>query len=204
MARNYFKCPVTTNYPYPERNIDFKNDKPEDFGCFFEFRVKTELAEGFRHIEPKLEEEDALLRLNAKLYRFDKDGNQWKERGVGVLKLLKHKQTKKVRLVMIQSKTMKVIANHLVLPRILTLMHAKSENSWTWHASDFSDGELKQEVFCARFPCSEDARLFRKRFVKAAESQVQISEESKEGATSLAVNFYQENFSVCFYSSDEE
>ncbi|RZC53702.1 hypothetical protein C5167_012564 [Papaver somniferum] len=54
-----------------------------------------------RDIEPKLEEEDedTLLRLKAKLYRFDKDGNQWKERGVGILKLLKHKQTKKNRLV---------------------------------------------------------------------------------------------------------
>lgn len=49
----------------------------------------------------------------AKLYRFDKEGNQWKERGVGTVKLLKHKKTGKVRLVMRQNKTLKICANHL-------------------------------------------------------------------------------------------
>lgn len=47
------------------------------------------------------------------MYRFDKEGNQWKERGAGTVKLLKHKQTGKVRLVMRQSKTLKICANHL-------------------------------------------------------------------------------------------
>lgn len=49
----------------------------------------------------------------AKLYRFDKVGNQWKERGAGTVKFLKHKVTGKVRLVMRQSKTLKICANHL-------------------------------------------------------------------------------------------
>ena len=49
----------------------------------------------------------------AKLYRFDKEGNQWKERGTGSVKFLKHKVTGKVRLVMRQSKTLKICANHL-------------------------------------------------------------------------------------------
>ncbi len=48
----------------------------------------------------------------AKLYRFDKDGTQWKERGVGQVKLLQHQQTKKVRLLMRQSRTLKICANH--------------------------------------------------------------------------------------------
>lgn len=49
----------------------------------------------------------------AKLYRFDKEGNQWKERGAGSVRFLKHKKTEKVRLVMRQSKTLKICANHL-------------------------------------------------------------------------------------------
>ncbi|KAI3891172.1 hypothetical protein MKW98_007477 [Papaver atlanticum] len=155
----------------------------------FNYPEITELAEGFKHIEPKLEEEDedTLLRLKAKLYRFDKDGNQWKVRGDGILKLLKHKQTKKVRLVMRQSKTMKVIVNHLVLPTISIQKHNRSRKSWFWHATDFSDGELKEEVFCARFESIENAKLFKEMVFEAAECQVQKSEESKEeGVTSLA------------------
>ncbi|VAH89864.1 unnamed protein product [Triticum turgidum subsp. durum] len=38
------------------------------------------------------EDEDVLLDMKAKLYRFDKDGGQWKERGTGAVKLLKHKE----------------------------------------------------------------------------------------------------------------
>jgi hypothetical protein len=58
------------------------------------------------------ENEDVLLDIKAKLYRFDKDGTQWKERGVGQVKLLQHQQTKKVRLLMRQSRTLKICANH--------------------------------------------------------------------------------------------
>ncbi|GAB2272728.1 Ran-binding protein 1 b [Dionaea muscipula] len=65
------------------------------------------------------EDEDPILDLKAKLYRFDKDGNQWKERGAGSVKFLKHKVTGKVRLVMRQSKTLKICANHLVLPTMI-------------------------------------------------------------------------------------
>lgn len=35
---------------------------------------------------------------NSKLYRFDKDGNQWKERGATTIKFLKHKETGNLRL----------------------------------------------------------------------------------------------------------
>lgn len=101
------------------------------------------------------ENEDVLLDLKAKLYRFDKEGNQWKERGVGTVKLLKHKETGKVRLVMRQSKTLKICANHLVLPSISIQEHAGNEKSCVWHATDFADGELKEELFAIRFASIE-------------------------------------------------
>lgn len=55
---------------------------------------------------------DWLICSKAKLYRFDKEGNQWKERGAGTVKFLKHKVTGKIRLLMRQSKTLKICANH--------------------------------------------------------------------------------------------
>ncbi|OIV91411.1 hypothetical protein TanjilG_02029 [Lupinus angustifolius] len=103
------------------------------------------------------ENEDTILDLKSKLYRFDKDGNQWKERGAGTVKFLKHKVTGKVRLLMRQSKTLKICANHLVLPTMSVQEHAGNEKSCVWHAKDFADGdELKDELFCIRFPSIEN------------------------------------------------
>jgi RanBP1 domain len=48
-----------------------------------------------------------------KLYRFEAAGNEWKERGLGVVKLLRHKENRKVRLLMRQEKTLKIRANHI-------------------------------------------------------------------------------------------
>jgi Ran-binding protein 1 len=48
----------------------------------------------------------------AKLFRFEKDGNEWKERGTGDVKFLQHKTSNKVRLLMRRDKTLKICANH--------------------------------------------------------------------------------------------
>ena len=53
-----------------------------------------------------------LLHSRAKLFRYDTEGREWKERGTGDVRLLKHKATNKVRLVMRRDKTLKVCANH--------------------------------------------------------------------------------------------
>ncbi|KAM7496429.1 hypothetical protein LguiA_020843 [Lonicera macranthoides] len=127
------------------------------------------------------EDEDAILDLKSKLYRFDKEGNQWKERGAGSVKLLKHKETGKVRLVMRQSKTLKICANHLVLPTMSVQEHAGNEKSCVWHATDFSDGELKDELFCIRFGSVENCKNFMETFQEVAESQ-QKKEENKDAS----------------------
>lgn len=38
-----------------------------------------------------------------------------------------------------------------VLPGMALQEHAGSEKSWVWHAADFADGELKDELFAIRF-----------------------------------------------------
>ncbi|KAJ4725554.1 RAN binding protein 1 [Melia azedarach] len=130
------------------------------------------------------EDEDSVLDLKSKLYRFDKDGNQWKERGAGTVKLLKHKETGKVRLVMRQSKTLKICANHLVLPTMSVQEHAGNDKSCVWHATDFADGELKDELFCIRFGSVENCKTFMEMFQEVAESQKK-KEENKD-ATAAA------------------
>ncbi|MBA0865660.1 hypothetical protein Goshw_014267 [Gossypium schwendimanii] len=127
------------------------------------------------------ENEDPILDLKSKLYRFDKEGNQWKERGAGTVKLLKHKETGKVRLVMRQSKTLKICANHLVLPTMTVQEHAGNDKSCLWHASDYADGELKDELFCIRFASVEICKTFMQMFQEVAESQ-KPKEENKDAS----------------------
>ncbi|XP_010521959.1 PREDICTED: ran-binding protein 1 homolog a-like [Tarenaya hassleriana] len=127
------------------------------------------------------EGEDTTLDLKSKLYRFDKDGNQWKERGAGTVKFLKHKETGKIRLVMRQSKTLKICANHFILPGMTVQEHVGNEKSCVWHASDFSDGELKDELFCIRFASVENNKTFMQKFKEVAESE-EKEEESKDAS----------------------
>ncbi|KAH7848466.1 hypothetical protein Vadar_003074 [Vaccinium darrowii] len=127
------------------------------------------------------EDEDTILDWSAKLYRFDKEGKRWKERGTGRVKFLKHKETGKVRLVMRQSKTLKICANHLVVPTMSVHKHAGNNNSCIWHTADFADGELKDELFCIRFGFVEHCKAFMETFQEVAEPQ-QKEEENKDAS----------------------
>lgn len=53
-----------------------------------------------------------MFKMRAKLFKFFKDSSEWKERGTGDVRLLKHKENQKTRLVMRRDKTLKVCANH--------------------------------------------------------------------------------------------
>lgn len=57
------------------------------------------------------EEEETLITMRSKIYRWRKE---WKERGVGELKLLKHKKTHLIRILVRAEKTKKCIVNHLI------------------------------------------------------------------------------------------
>lgn len=58
------------------------------------------------------EAEEQTFKMRAKLFKFDRDSREWKERGTGDVRLLKHKENQKTRLVMRRDKTLKVCANH--------------------------------------------------------------------------------------------
>ena len=56
--------------------------------------------------------------MRAKLFKFIRDTQEWKERGTGDVRLLKHKENGKTRLVMRRDKTLKVCANHYSRPTL--------------------------------------------------------------------------------------
>ena len=54
---------------------------------------------------------ECIYKQRVKLYRFN--DNQWKERGVGNLKMLRDRKERRVRVLMRQEKTFKPVANFI-------------------------------------------------------------------------------------------
>jgi len=121
-------------------------------------------------VETKTNEEleEQTFKMRAKLFKFVREGNEWKERGTGDVRLLKHKENGKVRLVMRRDKTLKVCANHYVVPDMKLSPNVGSDRSWVWNAAaDVSEGEPEPQTFAIRFANSENANLFKEAFIKA-------------------------------------
>ena len=102
------------------------------------------------------EKEEQMFKMRAKLFRFDRDSKEWKERGTGDVRLLKHKENQKTRLVMRRDKTLKVCANHYVVPDMKLSPNVGSDRSWVWNAAaDVSEGEPEAQTLAIRFANSE-------------------------------------------------
>lgn len=120
------------------------------------------------------ESETALLEIKCKLYRFDTDASEWKERGVGHIKLLENKENKKIRLLMRQEKTLKIRANHIVMPGTNLTEHSGSDKAWVYTTVDFADEEMRNEMFCIRFGSVEKAQEFKEGFEKAMATNAKL------------------------------
>lgn len=152
------------------------NEKAADHIPDVQFEPVVQLPE----VETKTMEEDeeVLYKTRAKLFRFA--DNQWKERGMGDCKFLKHKDTKKIRVLMRRDKTLKVCLNHFVRPEYELKENVGSDRSWVWHAQDFAENELADQTFAIRFQNTETAQKFKEEWLKCQESNKEIL-AAKEG-----------------------
>ncbi len=126
------------------------------------------------------EQEEELAKFRSKIYRFRKQ--EWKERGVGELRFLKHKVSNMIRILSRAEKTHKCTVNHFPIKQDIlgNLEQLKtSNNTWTWAAQDISDEELTIEKFCAKFTSKEDFEKFGVLFNDACASNKKEIEEKK-------------------------
>ncbi|MCJ1407495.1 hypothetical protein MMC19_001566 [Ptychographa xylographoides] len=137
------------------------------------------------------EQEEQTFKMRAKLFKFDRELREWKERGTGDVRLLKHRDNGKTRLVMRRDKTLKVCANHYVVPDMKLSPNVGSDRSWVWNAAaDVSEGEPEPCTLAIRFANSENANLFKEAFIKAQQenealfkSEPEASETKEEPVT---------------------
>uniref|UniRef100_A0A672TVG1 E3 SUMO-protein ligase RanBP2 n=1 Tax=Strigops habroptila TaxID=2489341 RepID=A0A672TVG1_STRHB len=117
------------------------------------------------------ENEQVVFSHRAKLYRYDKDANQWKERGIGDIKILQNYDNKQVRIVMRRDQVLKLCANHRITPDMNIQQMKGSDRAWVWTACDFADGERKVELLAVRFKLQDVADSFKQIFDEAKHAQ---------------------------------
>lgn len=112
------------------------------------------------------EDEEAAFKQRCKLYRFDSNTKEWKEKGTGEIKLLKHKEnTGMYRLLMRRDQVLKLCLNHRITPDLK--FEIFQDKQVRWHAEDYSEGAGKHELLAARFKNESDAKKLVEECTKA-------------------------------------
>lgn len=149
-----------------EKTEEGEGADEEEADVHFEPLVHLEKVD----VKTNEENEDVVYKVRAKLFRFHADSKEWKERGTGDVKFLKHKSTGKTRILMRRDKTLKVCANHLIQPDYELKTNIGSDRSWVYTvAADVSEGEPEAQTLAIRFGNKENADKFKEHFDKAKE-----------------------------------
>lgn len=164
--------PVTE--PKPASNIAADADPAiaADEDCSKEYAPVVALEQ----VDTKTGEEDeeVLSSFRSKLFRFSKELTEWKERGTGEIRILKHNETNKIRLLMRREKTLKICLNHYVNPSAVLKENVGSDRSWVWHAVDYADDEKDEALLAIRFRDSNDAKSFKEAYDSARDSMTKL------------------------------
>jgi len=107
------------------------------------------------------DEETTLFSEKSKIFRFDPDSKLWKERGVGMMKILLNEKTNQSRLVMRREQIYKLCANHGLVEGMSLEPIANNNKTYVWKTNaDISEGEPQEILFAARFKDENLAQRF--------------------------------------------
>ena len=125
-------------------------------------------------------EEEKVFEDFCKLYRYSRELYEWVDRGIGKIKILKHKTTGIYRIVMRQNQTYIVRLNHQI-PYIGNVLPKKNgTREYIWTAYDFANGKLVRELFAVRFGLPETANSFKSAFEQGRDANKVIYEKKKK------------------------
>uniref|UniRef100_A0A915LTZ4 RanBD1 domain-containing protein n=1 Tax=Meloidogyne javanica TaxID=6303 RepID=A0A915LTZ4_MELJA len=170
---------------------DFKfftlHTKTETRGDGDESEKEDETAEDYTpdvHYEPVVplppevevvsgeEGEEVTFVARCKLYRYDRQLKENKERGLGDIKILFNPTTKKYRCVMRREKVFKICANFPVVHDLSLHKREQMPTVYTWACKDFSEDSVGglDETFTARFKDASIAEEFHQKMTEAIDA----------------------------------
>jgi E3 SUMO-protein ligase RanBP2 len=162
--------------PSKQNDSEYYNE-PADYDPRPDFKPIIPLPDEVE-IKTGEENEEILFEERAKLFRFvDKE---WKERGLGNIKILKNNSSNKCRIVMRREQIHKLCANHAITSE-MELKTTQNETNLIWGANDYTEEEMKLEKFLVRFKHVEQAKKFRDIFefaIKLAKTEDSSKMES--------------------------
>ncbi|RWS28891.1 Ran-specific GTPase-activating protein-like protein [Leptotrombidium deliense] len=176
-----------------------QNDSEPEYSPEVDFKPIVDLP--LIELKTLEEDEEELLKLRARLYRYEtsEEQGEWKERGTGEVKILKHKDSGVVRLLMRRDKTLKICANHYIKANMELNKHANNEKAWIWSTlADFADETPRSELLCIRFAKVEHALKFQEEF----ENAKQMASEYEANCADLSTKLT--NVRLCENGEDSE
>lgn len=150
-------------------------DEEQEFQPPCSLQICTNLSTGE-------EDETEICVHRAKMFRFH--AAKWKERGIGDARLLKNSETGRVRFLMRQERTFKVIGNHYVTnqsPYCDLQPLSESNLFWVWKARNAIDDTVVDETIALKFDTVEQAETFAQMF-SSSKGPSAVNEETLTSA----------------------
>lgn len=135
------------------------------------------------------ENENILFEHRAKLLRFVRETKEWKERGIGNMKVLANKSDpNQVRLLMRREQVLKLCCNQMLTKDTKFNKLSNMGTAMSWYGQDYSENELQIELLAIRFKTAEVCTQFHEAILSAQNNMTATSAEqqqaSSEGASS--------------------
>ena len=120
-------------------------------------------------VEVKTGEEnlEVLYTHRCKTFRYEPSTKEWKERGLGDIKILFDPIMNNYRVLQRREQIHKLAIHHYIVPGQKLSPMATSDTAWCWYAQDFSeDSQGSTQQLAARFKTPEIAKVFKDMFEK--------------------------------------
>lgn len=116
------------------------------------------------------------------MYRYSNTEKEWKERGVGEMKILHHAGHGSYRLLLRREQVHKVVCNFLITPDVEFKPLSTSDRAWVWAGMNYADEEPAVEQLAVKFKSSDLAQEFKAHIDKI---QHELLEKKNVQGTSL-------------------
>ena len=152
----------------------FQNPMYSKSSVFKKPDMLTKLATNnkiIKKVEDDEENEEVKFQARSKILRYDFVNSEWKERGVGQIKILQNEVSLMYKILMRRDGVMKLCVNHPIVKDMNPIAVTGKTKEYTWSARDYSEEEDdkngKLERLIVKFENSEDAEQFYKVFAAA-------------------------------------